>query len=273
MIDCHVHTARCGHAEGDAASYVAAAARAGLEVLCFTEHLPLPADIDPDHHYSMPESELPAYIAEVEALGRGAQALESVGDGGPVVVLAGIEADWLPGRMDRAEALVSSQPFDVVLGSVHFIDGWAFDDPSLLATWDAVDVDEIWRSYFAHVADAARSGLFDVMAHPDLVKKFGHRPAFDPRELYEFTAQAFAAAGVAIEVSTAGLRKPVEELYPSPELLGACRRAGVPATMGSDAHSPAEVGFRLDAARAALLGAGYESVVYFEKRQPKEVAL
>jgi histidinol-phosphatase (PHP family) len=273
MIDCHVHTARCGHADGDAAAYVAAARQAGLAVLCFTEHLPLPDDLDPDRQYSMPTGELGAYVAEIESLKRMAGETGTDSSGTGLTLLIGAEADWLPNRMTPVESLLASQPFDVVLGSVHFIDGWAFDDPSLVSEWDSADVDIVWTAYFSHVSDAARSGLFDVMAHPDLVKKFGHRPAFDTRDLYEATAHVFATAGVAIEVSTAGLRKPVGELYPAQDFLRACRRCGVPATMGSDAHSPAEVGFRMEAAREALVAAGYESVVYFEKRQPREVAL
>jgi histidinol-phosphatase (PHP family) len=273
MIDCHVHTARCGHAEGDAAAYVAAARQADLSVLCFTEHLPLPEDLDPNREYSMPESDLEAYVTEIESLRPGATADDTDVSGAGLKLLIGVETDWLPNRMARVESLLASQPFDVVLGSVHFIDGWAFDDPALISEWDRADIDIVWTSYFSHVVDAARSGLFDVMAHPDLVKKFGHRPAFDTRDLYEATAHAFAAAGVAIEVSTAGLRKPVGEIYPSLDFLRICRRLGVPATMGSDAHSPAEVGFRLDAAREALGAAGYESVVYFESRQPREVGL
>lgn len=273
MIDCHVHTARCGHAEGDASAYLAAARLAGVSVLGFTEHLPLPEDLDPSREYSMPPSELADYVAEVEGLKRASAEAAKTGHGGDITVLLGVEADWLPGRMDAVESLIASQPFDVVLGSVHFLDDWAFDDPALLAKWDSTDVDAVWERYFARVAEAAASGLFDVMAHPDLVKKFGHRPARDPRELFEAAAGAFAAAGVAIEVSTAGLRKPVGELYPSAEFLAACRRAGVPATMGSDAHAPHEVGYRLDAARATLLDVGYESVVYFENRQLKEVLL
>lgn len=273
MIDCHVHTARCGHAEGDASAYIAAARDRGIAVIGFTEHLPLPDDLDPVREYSMPRSELADYVREIEGLKVAASDPPPGAQVPGPKVLVGIEADWLPDRMDWVEPLLASQSFDVVLGSVHFLDEWAFDDPALRARWDTVDVDLVWERYFARVVDAAKSGMFDVMAHPDLVKKFGHRPSFDPLELYEATANELADAGVAIEVSTGGLRKPVAELYPSAAFLAALGRAGVPATMGSDAHVPAEVGFGFDASRAALQAAGYRSVVYFENRLPREVAL
>jgi histidinol-phosphatase (PHP family) len=268
MIDCHIHTARCGHGEGGAADYLAAARRQGVDLLTFTEHLPLPKDLDPTHEYSMPESELTSYLTEIVELAD----LTCTEEEG-VRVLVGIEADWLPDRLDHVRRLLAGDAYDVVLGSVHFLDDWAFDDPALLSRWDAADVDAIWERYFEELARAAASGLYDVMAHPDLVKKFGYRPSYDPRELYEAAALAFADAGVAVEVSTAGLRKPVAELYPGAEFLAACARAGVPATMGSDAHHPNEVGFGFDEALDALRTAGYDHLVYFERREIREYPL
>ncbi len=268
MIDCHVHTKRCGHGEGSAEEFVDVASARGIDVLTFTEHLPLPTDLDPARDYSMPENELVSYQAEIAELASLTCVIEE-----RIRVLTGIEADWLPDRPDHVRRLLASNAYDVVLGSVHFLGDWAFDDPALLARWDDVDVDATWERYFELLADAARSGQFDVMAHPDLVKKFGHRPGFDPRELYEATASAFADAGVAIEVSTAGLRKSVGELYPGSDFLAACARASVPATVGSDAHRPEEVGFAVEVARQALQAAGYDHVVYFERREPKEYPL
>jgi histidinol-phosphatase (PHP family) len=163
---------------------------------------------------------------------------------------------------------------DVLLGSVHFLGEWAFDDPHSVAMWNTWDVDEVWTTYFTTWCDAASSGVFDVMAHPDLVKKFGHRPSFDPRELYAEAARAAAHGGVLIEVSTAGLRKPVGEIYPGPDLLASFGAAGVGATVGSDAHAPDEVGFRLDAAYEALAIAGYRSVCFpTGPKASREIAL
>jgi histidinol-phosphatase (PHP family) len=262
MIDMHVHTSRCRHASGTPSEYVAAAEAAGVSVLAFTDHLPLLDGSDTD--YAMSMGELPAYVAEIGDL-RGSEARSEI--------LLGIEADWDPCAADVLREALARYDFDVVLGSVHFLGGWAFDDPRLVGRYATTDVDALWRDYFGALAAAARSGLFDIMAHIDLVKKFGYMPSYDPRELYEDAALAFARAGVAVEVNTAGLRKPCAELYPTASFLRACRSAGVLATMGSDAHAPEEVGMGLGQARDALVAAGYDSVVVFRGRVPEERGL
>jgi len=252
LIDCHIHTARCGHAAGTASQMVSAAVFAGLAGVVMTEHLPLPDDLDPDRRLSMPEGEVGIYAEEVLGLAQRVKGLQ---------VVLGAEADWLPGREEHTERVLAdarSAGVTVVLGSVHFIGDWAFDDPNDLSEWDKRDVDEVWSTYFSHWCDAASSGLFDVMAHPDLPKKFGHKPSFDPSALYDAAARAAAKGSVAVEVSTAGLRKPVAELYPGPDLLKAFQLQGVPATVGSDAHATAEVGYGIDIAYDALAAAGYQ---------------
>ena len=256
LIDCHIHTARCGHAIGRVDEYAAAAYRKGLYGIAFTEHLALPPELDPDRNLSMREDDLQEYLDEIDTARLRFPDLE---------IVAGIEADYLPGRTDEtaqaiADARALSNGVRFVLGSVHFIGEWVFDDPGRIEEWDRRNVDRAWEAYFSLWGQAAGSGMFDVMAHPDLIKKFGHRPSTDPTELYETAAAAAAEAGVAIEVSTAGLRKPVGELYPGIDLLRAFHAAGVPATVGSDAHAPDEVGYRIDAAYAALIEAGYEAV-------------
>jgi histidinol-phosphatase (PHP family) len=265
MIDLHVHTSRCRHATGTVTEYVEAARRAGIATICFTDHLPLPGGY-PDC-YAMGPGELPDYVADV----REAAALSET-QGGPEV-LCGVEADWLPESPSPVAQAVSKHALDVVLGSVHFVEGWAFDDPDEVEGYEDLDIDGLWRRYFGQVAAAVASGMFDVLAHPDLVKKFGFFPEGDPTALYEQTADALASHGVAVEVNAAGLRKPVAEIYPSLALLRVCHRRGVSATMGSDAHSPGEVGAGLTQARELLLEAGYRSVLVFRSRVPEEVPL
>jgi len=256
LIDCHVHTELSGHGSGTVAQVVGAAVFKGLSGLVLTEHLPLPEGLDPGSHISMPHDGLVRYAADIgewAARARGVQ------------VVAGAEADWIPGR-EAETAQIRQAALDagiaILLGSVHFLDGWAFDDPHRIDEWGERDVDAVWRHYFEIWCDAARSGLFDVMAHPDLVKKFGHFPVSDVTDLYSEAARAALEGGVAIEVSTAGLRKPVAELYPGTELLSVFSQAGVPATVGSDAHDPAEVGLDIDRAYGALVAAGYRSVTF-----------
>jgi histidinol-phosphatase (PHP family) len=183
-------------------------------------------------------------------------------------VKLGLEVDYVPGHEEETRALLAPYPWDYLLGSVHFIDGLAVDGEPRLH--DELGVEGAWRCYFDRLADAARSGLFDSLSHPDLVKVFGDRaPDFD----YGPIADAIAESGVAVEVSTAGLRKPVGELYPHPDLLAACRVRGVPVTTGSDAHSPDVVGCDFDRARELLRAAGYETVTVFERRSARQEPL
>lgn len=270
MIDLHVHTARCGHAEGSPREYVRAAAERGISVLCFTDHMPLAPvvaeRIPGAEGYAMALPELDAYVADVRDA-----VVEGRAHG--VEVLLGIEADLVGSAFEHARDLVAAYPFDMVLGSVHFIDDWAFDDPAHVDRYAEWDVRDLWERYFEDLIAAARSGIADVMSHADLVKKFCGAPAGPVDGLYGDAAHALAAAGVAVEVNTAGLRKPCHEMYPGPTFLRALCEAGVPVTVGSDAHSPVDVGRDADLAVTALKAAGYRSSLVFRKRVPEEVPL
>lgn len=184
-------------------------------------------------------------------------------------VKLGLEVDYVPGREEDTRELLAPYPWDYLLGSVHYIGELSVDgEEGLLA--DAVGVEEAWRLYFETLAAAARSGLFDSLSHPDLVKIFGLRAAsFD----YGPVVDTIAAAGVAVEVSTAGLSKPVHELYPHPEFLAACRARDIPVTLASDAHSPDLVGRDFDRALELLRAAGYETVTVFEQRSGRQEPL
>lgn len=186
----------------------------------------------------------------------------------------GIEADFVPGAEDRTASLLESHDFDYVVGSVHFIPEGAVDmDP--FTVWQAGSgsrsPDEVWRRYFEMVAHSARSGLFDIIAHPDLVKYWGpghpeRVPSGDLRRYYEPTVEAMAEGSVAVELSTAGLRKPAGELYPASPFLAMCAEAHVPVALSSDAHRPAEVGAGYELALAALEQAEIGELSVFEHR-------
>ncbi|MBN1192975.1 MAG: histidinol-phosphatase HisJ family protein [Coriobacteriia bacterium] len=270
MIDLHVHTWRCRHAEGTAEEYVKSAAKRGVQVLAFTEHLPLSAElaarVPGAEGYAMPLEELPDYVEDVR---RAAALGMELG----VDVLLGIEVDAVPAGLTDAASLLGAYPFDIVLGAVHFIDDWAFDDPEHTERYTEWSIDDLWERYFSDLTTAARTGLVDVVAHIDLVKKFCFRPHGSLEALYSRTARALAQAQVAVEVNTAGLRKPCREIYPSQPLLAALRHAGVAVTIGSDAHCPEEVGAGMPEALATLREAGYRSALVFRNRQPQEVGL
>ena len=181
----------------------------------------------------------------------------------------GVEADFIPGREDRMRSLLDAREWDYVVGSVHFVRDGALDYEIYDVWTSGRSADEIWRTYFAWVAESARSGMFDVIAHPDLVKYWGPgrpTPEKDLRFYYEPAVEAMAEAGVAAEVSTAGLRKPVGEIYPAPAVLEMLVDAGVPLALSSDAHVPDQLGDRYDEALEMLTDRGVTEIAVFERR-------
>jgi histidinol-phosphatase (PHP family) len=188
----------------------------------------------------------------------------------------GIEADFVPGGEDRMANLLQARDFDYVVGAVHFLRDKAIDMDDY-SVWDrAHSPEEIWRRYFQTLGEAARSGLFDILAHPDLVKvgspahpthQERPRPEGDLRRYYELALEGIAESGIAVEVSTAGLRKPTRELYPAEAFLKMCVDAGAPVALSSDAHRPEDVGADYDRALELLERVGVGELCVFERRE------
>jgi histidinol-phosphatase (PHP family) len=182
----------------------------------------------------------------------------------------GIEMDFVPGAEERTATLLDGCGFDYVIGSVHFVGDAAVDHPSYDAWERSGDPEEVWRRYFETLAEAARSGLFDILAHPDLVKVWGRGrplPERDPRFFYEPAIEAISDSRIAVEVSTAGLRKPVGELYPAPAFAEMCIDAGAAFSLSSDAHVPEQVGWEYSAAVETMNEWGIAEVAVFEGRE------
>lgn len=181
----------------------------------------------------------------------------------------GIEGDYILGAEEKLEAMLGSRPFDYVVGSVHFLGDYSLDTEEY-TIWDGTqDADDIWRRYFETLASAARSGLFDILAHPDLVKVWGRAgrlPSVDPRTMYEPAIEAIAETGIAVEVSTAGLRKGVGEIYPAPAFMEMCVEAGAVFALSSDAHEPEQIGFRYGEAIEFLSSQGVTELATFTGR-------
>ncbi|NLE64866.1 MAG: histidinol-phosphatase HisJ [Elusimicrobia bacterium] len=260
-VDYHMHTPLCGHAKGDPQEYAARAIEMGLNEIGFSDHAPLLSHRDPT--ITMDMSQLELYHTMIESV------RDELKD--KLTVRIGIEADFLPGYEDRTRALLARYPYDYVIGSVHFISDWGFDDPIQLKQWDKKDVNKVYRDYYKLVRKSAASRLFDIIGHADLVKKFDFHPTEDMTGEIEENARAFKKSGVVVEINTSGLRRPIREAYPSPLALKIYQRHGVPLTFGSDAHTPKDVGRDLDKARELAITAGYKEYAVFKGRRIAEM--
>jgi len=262
LPDYHLHTSLCKHAEGSPREYRNAARARGISEICFTDHCPAPDGYDPEHRMSI--HDFPEYRRSI---------LELQGRDDPLV-LFGIEADYYDGCERFLEDWLPFQSFDLVLGSVHYIDNWGFDNPDDRHVWDSVDINDTWRGYFRLIERLADSRLFDTVGHLDIPKKFNHRPS--DRALREMAAPALdrvAEAGMGIEINASGLRKPVGEIYPSETLLSLARDRDIPICFGSDAHRPSDVGADLDAALDLARSVGYTHAFRIRQRKKRLVPL
>lgn len=254
LINTHCHTKYCGHGEGEVQEYVDAARAANLTTLAFTDHFPLSAAFDPTGYLSVPREDLPAYENAVKA------ARDTYSE---IDILLGVEMDYLANDDDRADVYEEMARYDIVLGSVHFVDKWPFDDPAQRSAWDEPGrADHIWRRYIDLWCEAAsdKSLPFDVMSHPDLAKKFAYMPSFDLKDSYEKMAEAAREGGRLVEVNTSGSYYACAEMFPAPALLEAFCRAGVPCTVGTDAHIPSNVARDIEKAYKLMYDSGYREI-------------
>ncbi len=260
-VDYHMHTPLCGHASGEPREYAQRAIEVGIREIGFSDHAPFVRGLLPG--ITMTDGELPQYHDMIRSVQKEFS--------GRLTIKFGIEADFIPGYEEKTRKVLERYPFDYVYGSVHFIDGWGFDNPDERDVWSQANVDEVYRAYYRLLRASAETDLFDIIAHVDLVKKFGHRPSADLGADLKETARVFKKHGLAIEINTAGLRKDVKEIYPSLDILKVYVAEGVPVTFGSDAHVPFDVGADFDKARDLALAAGCKEYVLFKDRTIERV--
>jgi histidinol-phosphatase (PHP family) len=284
IVDGHVHLQPHGEQpvvdRARIELYVEHARANGVDVLVFTEHvfrfreayalLEGWWDDDPDpslaamtHAYWHDEVNLslPEYVRLIEA---------AKADGLPVRL--GLEMDWIPGRAEDLHRVLAPYAWDCVVGSVHQLGAFQIDHEGFLDEWQRRDVAAVWDEYAQCIEDLAGARLVDVIAHPDLPKVFGHRPA-DPGSVHGRIVAAAARHGLALEINTNGARKRCAEMYPHPEVLRAARAAGVPVTLASDAHTPERVGASFAEAKALARAVGYEEYAVHEHRRRRAVPL
>ena len=264
IVDYHMHLRdeanAIDHTADAAEKFVARAHERGVDEIGFAEHVyyfeqtrslwPWPYYLERCHF------DLDAYVdAVVEAKRRG------------LPVKLGLEVDWLGERADELDAILAPYPWDYLLGSVHMLGAHAVDESAGSGAWEEWPEEEVWRRYVEQLTEAARRGRFDVLSHPDLAKIYG---VHGGDEHYDELARAVDDAGVAVEISTAGLRKPVGELYPDARLL---ERSIAPVTLGSDAHEPRLVGEDFDRAIELARRAGRDTVSIFDGRVRRQEPL
>jgi histidinol-phosphatase (PHP family) len=260
--DYHLHTPLCGHATGAPRDYVLAAQRAGLAEVGFSDHNPMKTQFD---DWRMAPGQLPAYLGLIA---------DARLEFPHYPIRLGLECDFIQGQEDHIRGLAHRADWDYLIGAVHYITPeWDVDNPKHLKKFSEQPVEEIWQAYFEAYTRMAQSCLFDFLAHPDLVKKFGHRPEGDLSHFYLETLDAIKEAGTVLEVSTAGLRKEVKEIYPSRDFLEAAHRRHIPIIINSDAHAPEDVAYEFDRAYALVREVGYRHVMRFEKRKARTVTI
>src|SRR5882672_8050256 len=195
--DYHMHTPLCRHASGEPADYARRALEVGLTEIGFTDHSPMARDDFDD--WRMRNDQLDEYVEKVRRAQREFPQL---------AIRLGLEVDYLPGHEDWIRDLAARHPWDYFIGSVHYVsDSWDLDNPKKLSEWKTRNAFDVWTAYFERLTLAAESGLFEIIGHADLCKKFGFYPDRDVSPQIQRFLDAVRRQGIAIEINTAGLRK------------------------------------------------------------------
>ena len=257
IVDLHNHTPLCNHAEGTIDEYIQSAIASGTKIFGFSDHAPM----DYDTHYRMSFEQMKEYASDVlEAKKKYANDIE---------ILLGYEVDYLKGHMDER---VLKADVDYLIGSVHFIGDWGFDNPEFIGRYEHEDIDVIWQKYFDTIEEMADSKLFDIVGHLDLIKVFKFMPNTDILKLANRALRAIKNADMVLELNVAGYRKPIGEAYPSLSLLQEAFDLGIPITFASDAHMPEQVSLYDDKIVQMAKDVGYTECAFFRKRKREFIA-
>ncbi|MDR3178031.1 MAG: histidinol-phosphatase [Campylobacteraceae bacterium] len=251
IADLHNHTPLCRHANGNPREYVKKALELGVKYFGFSDHAPM----DFDEEYRMSFEEMVVYKKTIKEL------QSEFKD--KIEILFAYEVDFLDNFMDKR---IFEQDTDYLIGSVHFLSGWGFDNPEFIGEYREKNIDDIWKQYFSAIENLAKSELFDIVGHLDLLKIFKYLPKTDMRILAKDALKAIKKSDLVIEINSAGFRKPVGEQYPSVELLQMANELDIPITFGSDAHEVEHIGYKSDETVKITKDCGYEFCAVFSKR-------
>lgn len=257
LVDYHMHTT-FSDGKDTYPAYLEKARKTDLAEIGFTDHITL-APVD----WSVNEIDYPVMKENLKSLCNNFSE--------DVQVRFGIEVDYFPDKEVELKQVISYFPADYVIGSVHFIGGWNFDtDKRYYGKWSN---DELYKMYFELLQKAAKSQLFDVIGHFDLIKKFKCWPESDQTHLYTETLKVLKEADVVMELNTSGLDRPCGEFFPNKKILEIASKIGVAVTLGSDAHRPDQVGRHFESAIELLKSVGYSKITRFRNRQRGEIDL
>ena len=253
-VDLHNHTKLCNHANGEIDEYIKEAILNNTKYFGFSDHAPM--DYDPK--YRMSFNDMPIYERDVLEL------KEIYKD--DIEILLGYEVDYLKNHMDER---VLNAKVDYLIGSVHFLGEWGFDNPEFIGEYKNRDINEIWQKYFDTIEEMANARLFDIVGHLDLIKVFKFMPQKDICEIAYNALVAIKQADMAIELNVAGFRKPIKEQYPSIPLLKLAFKLNIPITFGSDAHEPKQISLFSERIEKIAKDIGYTECAIFRKRERK----
>jgi len=251
IADLHNHTKLCNHATGEMNEYVQEAIKKDIKYFGFSDHAPM----EFDKKYRMSFNDMTKYEDDVKALKK-----EYKND---IEILLGYEVDFLPGFMDKK---VLKADVDYLIGSVHFLNGWGFDNPEFIGEYKNKDIDKIWEEYFEAIKSLAKSGLFDIVGHIDLIKVFNYLPKKEIKLIAKDAIKAIKEANMTVELNMAGYKKPIGELYPGRDILELIKEYDIPITFGSDAHKPDEICKYEDRLLDAIKEFDFKKCAIFKKR-------
>ena len=254
IVDLHNHTPLCHHAEGTMQEYIEKALESGTKYFGICDHAPM--DFDPK--YRMRFDEMQKYESDVLSQKKKYK--------DKIEILLGYEVDYLKEHMDKR---VLNAEVDYLIGSVHFLGEWGFDNPEFIGNYENQDIDAIWQKYFDTIEEMAKSKLFDIVGHLDLIKVFKFMPKGDIGKMAHKALVAIKNADMVLELNIAGYRKPIAEPYPSLSLLQEAHDMNIPITFSSDAHKPEQVALFSDAIIKMAKKVGYAECAFFEKRKRK----
>ncbi len=252
IVDLHNHTILCKHAKGSVEGFVQNAIEKGINIFGFTDHAPM----DFDRKYRMDFSDMSNYENEILFMKKKYR--------DKIEILLGYEVDFLDDYIDDR---VLKADVDYLIGSVHFLDKWGFDNPEFIGNYQNKDIDKIWQDYFDSIRKMAKSRLFNIVGHIDLIKIFKYMPKKEIKLIAKNAIKEIKKSGMVVELNSAGLRKPINEIYPSKDIMELLREFDIPITFSSDSHKIEDINYKKDEVLKYAKSFEYKKCAIFRNKE------